>query len=102
LAEAINATAISAPKIPVINNVEANVEADIAIIREKLIKQLYSPVLWVDTVKRMASEGVTLVVECGPGKVLSGLNKRIDKAVKGAFIQDIASLNSALELTSQL
>lgn len=102
LAEAINATAIHIPKIPVINNVEANIETDLAIIREKLIKQLYSPVLWVDTVKRMATEGVTLVIECGPGKVLSGLNKRIDKAVKGSFIQDIASLNAALELTSQL
>lgn len=102
LAEAINATQINTPQIPVINNVEANIETDIAVIREKLIKQLYSPVLWVDTIKRMATEGVILAIECGPGKVLAGLNKRIDKSVKSGFIQDIVSLNAALDLCSQL
>lgn len=96
LAEALNAVTVQAPSIPVVNNLDAGIAKDPAEIKEKLIKQLYSPVLWVDSVRLMAGQGATHVIECGPGKVLTGMNKRIDKQLTLAFIQDDASLDNAL------
>lgn len=81
LAGQLAAVEIKAPAIPVINNVSADSCDDADGIRDALMRQLYNPVLWVDSVKTMISRGAEATVECGPGKVLAGLNKRIDKAV---------------------
>ena len=70
---------IATPVVGVVHNVSAETESDPAVIRELLVKQLYSPVRWTQCVQAMASKGVVRLVECGPGKVLSGLGKRIDK-----------------------
>ena len=94
LAAKLNATQISQPVIPVVNNIDAQIELDPARIREKLIVQLYSPVLWVDSVKTMATQGIAKVVECGPGKVLSGMNKRIVRELEVFNVQDTASLEA--------
>jgi [acyl-carrier-protein] S-malonyltransferase len=79
LAVTLESISFSAPQIPVINNVSVSVESDPAAIRDALVKQLYSPVRWVETVEKMKTLGVDRLVECGPGKVLVGLNKRIDR-----------------------
>ena len=79
LAEAISNKSWAAPTIPVVQNVDARVEADLDAIRQALVRQLFLPVQWTRCVQALAGLGVTRVAECGPGKVLSGLNKRIDK-----------------------
>lgn len=94
LAAKLAATPINAPHIPVVNNVDAQIELDPARIREKLVVQLYSPVLWVDSVKTMSAKGVTQMVECGPGKVLSGMNKRIVRELATFNVLDVASLEA--------
>ncbi len=91
---------VAMPRIPVIHNVDVSTHADPAAIRFALETQLYQPVRWVETVQRMASEGVTHLVEFGPGKVLTGLVKRIDKQLQGLFVQDPASLDAALAACS--
>jgi [acyl-carrier-protein] S-malonyltransferase len=88
----------SAPQIPVINNVDVTVTDDTAAIKDALVRQAASPVRWVETVQKMAADGVTHVVECGPGKVLTGLTKRINGELSGEAIFDQASLNNVLEL----
>ena len=65
------------PKIPIIQNVDAKIEKDPDKIREKLIQQIHSPVKWLDSINEMKEVGVNTIIECGPGKVLSGLIKRI-------------------------
>ena len=87
---------ISSPHIPVIQNVDALVHADPASIRENLGRQLYSPVQWVRSVQAMGAQGVTRIIEAGPGKVLAGLCKRIDKSIDTVAVHDTASLDSAL------
>ena len=79
LAEAIDNKSWTLPTIPVVQNVDARVEADLDAIRQALVRQLFLPVQWTRCVQALAGLGVTRVAECGPGKVLSGLNKRIDK-----------------------
>lgn len=88
--------AIGAPAIAVVNNVDVAEESDPARIRDALVRQAASPVRWVETIRRMADAGVTHVVECGPGKVLAGLVKRIDARVQGLAAADRASLEQAL------
>jgi len=88
----------SAPSIPLINNVDVAIVNDPAAIKDALVRQAASPVRWVETVKLMAEQGVTHLVECGPGKVLAGLTKRIDGALTGEAIVDAASLEKILEL----
>jgi len=83
-------------KIPLINNVDVKVEADPARIKDALVRQAASPVRWAETIRRMADLGVTHVLECGPGKVLAGLVKRIDARVQGLAAADRASLEQAL------
>lgn len=73
---------VELPKIPVIQNVDAQISADPAAIRARLIEQIYAPVQWVDCVRKAVAEGATTLVECGPGKVLAGLAKRIDRELK--------------------
>ncbi len=84
------------PQIPVVQNVDAAVATSIEQIKTNLVAQLYSPVLWSDTVVAMAQQGAETLLECGPGKVLSGLNKRIQRSLAVAAINDIAGLEKAL------
>jgi len=87
---------VNAPVIPVINNVDVAVVSDPAAIKDALVRQAASPVRWVETVQKMKADGVTRVVECGPGKVLAGLVKRIDGEIVGDAIFDPASLEAVL------
>ncbi len=91
---------ISPPIIPVINNVDVTAEIEPDSIRGALTRQLYNPVRWVETIQEMRSAGVDTVVECGPGKVLAGLNKRIEKGMKAAPLFDPASLEAAMTATN--
>jgi len=88
--------ALSEPGIPVVNNVDVKQEKDPAKIKDALVRQAASPVRWVETVRAMAEQGVTHIVECGPGKVLAGLVKRIDARVQGIAAADRATLEQAL------
>lgn len=90
-------TALNAPAVPIINNVDVRIVTDPAGIRDALARQAASPVRWVETIRAMAAMGVTHVVECGPGKVLSGLTKRIEGGLTSLSISDVASMNQALE-----
>jgi [acyl-carrier-protein] S-malonyltransferase len=87
----------SAPQIPLINNVDVAIVNDVADIKDALVRQAANPVRWVESVQKMAAEGVTNVVECGPGKVLAGLIKRINGDLIGHAIVDQASLETVLE-----
>lgn len=100
LGAAIDAIVWGAPVIPVVHNVHGKTESDPDAIRALLVRQLYSPVKWVDCVNAMVAAGITSVVECGPGKVLSGLNKRIHKPLNSLNIEDPASLEAALTATA--
>ncbi|BAN49525.1 ACP S-malonyltransferase [Metapseudomonas resinovorans] len=80
-AESVEALAWQAPQIPLVQNVSAAVVADLGVLKADLLAQLYSPVRWVESMVSLSEQGVTDLVECGPGKVLSGLNKRCVKGV---------------------
>ena len=82
--------------IPVVNNVDVAIAPDAAAVKDALVRQLYSPVQWTQTIEWLAAQGVTQVLELGAGKVLSGLIKRIDKNLACASVGDIASLQAAL------
>jgi [acyl-carrier-protein] S-malonyltransferase len=84
------------PTVPVINNVDVRIESDPVKIKNALVRQAASPVRWAETIRSMAAQGVTHVVECGPGKVLAGLVKRIDPKLLGFAAADRASLETAL------
>ncbi|MGQ0511565.1 MAG: ACP S-malonyltransferase [Betaproteobacteria bacterium] len=86
----------SVPAIALINNVDVAEERDPARIRDALVRQAASPVRWVETVRKMAAEGVTHVVEAGPGKVLAGAIRRIDGGLQGIALTDRASLEQAV------
>ncbi len=81
LAHALNNIEFSLPKTLIIQNADAKIHNDIASIKDALIKQVYTPVLWSQTIKYMVNNGTNNIVECGPGKVLTGLNKRIDSTI---------------------
>ena len=81
LAELLQYIKFSSPRIPVIHNVDVVCHNEVKMISEVLVRQLYSPVRWVETVRFMIEKGVTNIIECGPGKVLTGLNKRINSDV---------------------
>ncbi len=89
---------IKAPSVPVINNVDVACVDDAAAIRDSLVRQAWHPVRWVETVQAMKAQGITHVIECGPGKVLNGLTRRIDKELVGLAITDPASMQEALDL----
>lgn len=97
LALALEEVAFSAPQVPVINNVDVRAETAPEAIRSALVRQLYSPVRWTESVEFMAAEGVSLLLEAGPGKVLTGLTKRIVDTLTAAAVNDTASLAAALE-----
>lgn len=91
----LDAAAISAPRVAVIQNVDAAAHDQPESIRENLARQLYSPVQWVQTVQAMSGQGITRIVEAGPGKVLAGLCKRIDKSIATAAVYDADTLDAA-------
>ena len=97
LAEYMANLTFSAPKIPLINNVDVAIIDDPQAIKDALVRQAASPVRWVETIEKMASMGITHIVECGPGKVLAGLCKRINGSLTGEVIVDQASLDKVLE-----
>lgn len=96
LAQAMGSVEFTAPQVPVVHNVHAATETDPAAIRELLVRQIYSPVQWTACVKAMAGAGITRIVECGPGKVLSGLNRRIDDSLNSFNIEQPEALQSAV------
>lgn len=95
---ALEDTEFASPSIPVIHNVDVAVHRDPAAIRQALVKQAASPVRWVECVMAIKAQGVRVVLECGPGKVLSGLVKRIDPELASAAVYDPATVQSAKEL----
>ena len=92
LRERLVATAFAAPQIPVVNNIDATVETDPDRIRDALYRQAFGPVRWVACVQAIQARGVSTLVECGPGKVLAGLAKRIDAGLTGLPLFDPATL----------
>ncbi len=101
LQEALETIPVSSPSIPVIHNVHAQAESDSEAIKALLVEQIYSPVKWVDCVQAMAAKGVTATVECGPGKVLSGLNKRIHKPLSCLNVDSPETLAQALAAVAE-
>lgn len=97
LRAALQEVSIDPPAIPVVNNVDVAVESDPTAIADALVRQLYSPVRWVETVQRFAAEGAGRVVECGPGKVLAGLGRRIDRSLPHAALDTPSALDALLE-----
>lgn len=87
---------LTTPKVPVVHNVDVAEAKDVEGIRQRLVEQLYSPVRWAETIEAMAGNGVERAVECGPGRVLAVLCRRIDRRVKAAPVYDPASLEKAL------
>ena len=101
LEQYLEAVAVMAPNIPVVNNVDVQTETDPAKIRNALARQACNPVRWVDVIRAIASTGVTHVAECGPGKVLAGMTKRIDGNLHGLALADATSLEQAMQTLRQ-
>ena len=101
LFEVLEATSFSMPVIPVIHNQNAGIAKSEDEIRQLLKKQLYQPVKWVDSVRYMHALGVGRLIECGPGKVLSGLARRIDKSLLSASVFDFESLHQTINILSE-
>ncbi|WCM95406.1 ACP S-malonyltransferase [Acidovorax sp. NCPPB 2350] len=98
LRAALAELALAAPRIPVVNNVDVAVLQDADAIRDALYRQAFGPVRWVECIGALKARGVSHVVECGPGKVLTGLVKRIDSALTAGSLYDPASLSETREL----
>ncbi|GAA4428223.1 ACP S-malonyltransferase [Acidovorax lacteus] len=98
LREALAGLSLQAPQIPVVNNVDVAVRESADDIRDALVRQAFGAVRWVECVHALKARGVTHVIECGPGKVLAGLTKRIDPELVGAAVHDRATLAETLEL----
>jgi [acyl-carrier-protein] S-malonyltransferase len=97
LAQAMAGLAWSQPALPVVQNVDAKVHDNIDAIRDALVRQLYLPVQWTGCVQALAARGVTRIGECGPGKVLAGLVKRIDKSLDARALGTPAEFAAAIE-----
>ena len=97
LAVSLESIAVKTPIIAVINNVDVKTESDSTAIRNALVRQLYSPVRWTESVEKMAATGVEILLEIGPNKVLSGLAKRIVDSLQAVSVNDSASLLAAQE-----
>jgi [acyl-carrier-protein] S-malonyltransferase len=98
LAERLKDIEISRPEIPVLHNADVASHDDADAIRDALVRQLYQPVRWVETVQAMAAQGVTRMAECGPGKVLAGLNRRIDRGLETRALIDPSSVDDAVQV----
>lgn len=96
LAADLAALSFHTPVIPVLNNVDVAIANDAAAIKDALVRQLFSPVRWTESIEWLAAQGVTEVIELGAGKVLAGLIKRIDKNLLTTSVNDVASLKAAL------
>jgi len=92
----LDAVQIQSPSVPVVHNADVKSYADAASIKDALARQLYSPVRWVETVQHFGKQGITHNVECAPGKVLVGLNKRIDTNQQALTLNDSAALQTTL------
>jgi len=88
--------AFNAPRIPVINNVDVRSYDDPAQIKDALVRQACNPVRWVEIIQAFAAQGITHVAECGPGKVLAGMTKRIDGSVESLALLDKASIEQGV------
>jgi [acyl-carrier-protein] S-malonyltransferase len=88
---------VKSPAVTILHNADVASHADPAAIRDALARQLYSPVRWVETVQAFAAQGIQLVAECGPGKVLAGLNKRIVEGLPGVALADAAAISDTLQ-----
>jgi [acyl-carrier-protein] S-malonyltransferase len=99
LAERLKNVEISPPKIHYISAVDATAHQESRDLHDLLVRQLPSPVRWVDTVRAMAATGITRLIECGPGKVLTGMNRRIEKGLECLALEDPASLEAVLTAT---
>lgn len=99
LGETLAAAKLAPPSIPVISNADVVPYESVEQIRDGLRRQLYSPVRWADTIGFMIEHGTTKIVECGPGKVLAGLNRRIDKSISSTCLDSPAALEAALRRT---
>lgn len=97
LEQALAGIEVAAPAISLVNNVDVASPAQGAAIKDALVRQAWHPVRWVETIQAMKAAGVTHVIECGPGKVLSGLSKRIERDLVSLSVTDPASLRAALE-----
>ena len=97
LAEVLAAANLAPPGIPVISNADVACYETVEQIRDGLTRQLYSPVRWAETIGYMIEHGTSRIVECGPGKVLAGLNRRIDRSLSSTCLDSPASLEAALE-----
>ena len=98
LAAVLSETSFKTPSVPVINNVDVVAAESEAAIRDALRRQLFSPVRWVETIEKMSACGTDKLIECGPGKVLVGMNKRITKSMVAAALVDSVTIEAALEL----
>lgn len=96
LAGLVNSTVFSTPQIPVIHNVHAQTESNPDAIKALMLEQIYKPVMWVDCVNELKAQGAEILIECGPGRVLNGLSKRIDRELTSYATDDLASLENAL------
>jgi [acyl-carrier-protein] S-malonyltransferase len=101
LQRALDGMSLAEPQMPLINNVDVASPADPADIKDALVRQAWHPVRWVETVQAMKAQGVTHIVECGPGKVLTGLAKRIERDLVSLSIADPASLQAALDIIKE-
>ncbi len=95
---ALAATALATPQIPVLNNIDVAVQQDADAIRDALYRQAFGPVRWVECVQALKGRGISHIIECGPGKVLAGLVKRIDAELVGAALYDMNTLTATKEL----
>jgi [acyl-carrier-protein] S-malonyltransferase len=100
LREYLASVEVSVPQIPVVNNVDVATAMEPAAIKDALVRQAAGPVRWVECVQAIAKTGVTHVIECGPGKVLAGLTKRIDSNLVAGSVADPASLEETLKLVA--
>ena len=98
LSVSLESITLKAPVVAVLNNVDVKAETDAVAIRNALVRQLYSPVRWTETVEKMAQNGVEVLVEVGPGKVLNGLTKRILDSLQAVSVNDVKSLDSVEEV----
>lgn len=96
LAAVLDQIAIVSPRFPVVANVDASISNAAAVIRRNLVAQLSQPVRWIECVQRMVAEGATTLIECGPGRVLGGLIKRIDRSIATGSLAGSASFDAAL------
>ena len=98
LRERLASVVIATPRLPVINNIDVAVQSDPDAIRDALVRQAFGPVRWVEVTQALRARGLLHIIECGPGKVLSGLVKRVDADIQSGAVFDPASLQGAKEM----